>query len=210
MLKVYGDYNSGNCYKVELLLTQLGQPFEWVEIDILKRESRTPEYLKKNPNGKIPLLEIEPGIYLAESNAILHYLSEGSPLLPTGRLQRAHVLQWLFFEQYSHEPYIATARYIVRYLGSPPQHDKTLAEKRAPGYAALDVMERHLASRSFFVDERYTIADVALYAYTHVAHEGGFDLSSYENVNGWLERVRRQHDHVPMGVPPKICGHAKS
>jgi glutathione S-transferase len=199
MLKVYGDHNSGNCYKVKLLLTQLAQAFQWVNVDILKQESRTTEYLRKNPNGKIPLLEIEPGVYLAESNAILHYLSEDTPLLPSDRLLHAQVLQWLFFEQYSHEPYIATARYIVRYLGNPPEYVRALAEKRAPGYAALDVMERHLASRTFFVGERYTIADIALYAYTHVAHEGGFELSRHKGVNGWLERVRNQRGHVPMG-----------
>jgi glutathione S-transferase len=199
MLKVYGDHNSGNCYKVKLLLTQLAQPFQWANVDILKHESRTPEYLEKNPNGKIPLLEIEPGIYLAESNAILHYLSAGTPLLPSDRLLHAQVLQWLFFEQYSHEPYIATARYIVRYLGSPPDYAKTLAQRRAPGYAALDVMEGHLATRPFFVGARYTIADIALYACTHVAHEGGFELSRYKSVNAWLERVRNQRDHVPMG-----------
>ena len=198
MLKVYGDHNSGNCYKIKLLLTQLGQPFQWVNVNILRRESHTPEYLEKNPNGKIPLLEIEPRVYLAESNAILHYLGDGTPLLPSDRLLHAQVLQWLFFEQYSHEPYIATARYIVRYLGSPPDYAKTLAEKRAPGYAALGVMEGHLASRPFFVGGRYTIADIGLYAYTHVAHEGGFELSRYRNINSWLERVRSQPDHVPM------------
>lgn len=198
MLKVYGDHNSGNCYKIKLLLSQLGQPFQWVNVNILRRESRTREYLEKNPNGKIPLLEIEPGVYLAESNAILHYLGEGTPSLPSDRLLHAQVLQWLFFEQYSHEPYIATARYIVRYLGSPPDYAKTLAEKRAPGYAALGVMEAHLASRPFFVGGRYTIADIGLYAYTHVAHEGGFELSRYRNINSWLERVRSQPDHVPM------------
>lgn len=209
MLKVYGDHNSGNCYKVKLLLTQLAQPFEWVNVDILKQESRTPEYLEKNPNGKIPLLEIEPRVYLAESNAILHYLSEGTSLLPSDKLLHAQVLQWLFFEQYSHEPYIATARYIVRYLGSPPEYAKALAEKRAPGYAALDVMEGHLTSRSFFVGARYTIADIALYAYTHVAHEGGFELSRYKSISGWLERVRNQRDHVPMG-PLVVSERAKS
>ncbi len=209
MLKVYGDHNSGNCYKVKLLLTQLAQSFQWVNVDILKQESRTPEYLEKNPNGKIPLLEIEPKVYLAESNAILHYLSEGTPLLPSDRLLHAQVLQWLFFEQYSHEPYIATARYIVRYLGSPPEYAKALAEKRAPGYAALDVMEGHLTSRPFFVGARYTIADIALYAYTHVAHEGGFELSRYKRVNGWLERVRNQPDHVPM-EPLLVSERAKS
>ena len=209
MLKVYGDHNSGNCYKVKLLLTQLGEPFEWVDVDILKKESRTPEFLAKNPNGKIPLLEIEPGVYLAESNAILHYLSEATPLLPSDRLQHAQVLQWLFFEQYSHEPYIATARYIVRYLGNPPEYVERLVEKHAPGYAALNIMENRLAHRSFFAAERYTIADIALYAYTHVAHEGGFDLSRYKNVNGWLERVRNQRDHVPM-EPLLVSERAKS
>lgn len=199
MLKVYGDHNSGNCYKLKLLLTQLGKPFEWVDIDILKKESRTPEFLAKNPNGKIPLLELEPGVYLAESNAILHYLAEGSAFLPSDRLQRAQVLQWLFFEQYSHEPYIATSRYIVRYLGTPPEYEKTLAEKRAAGYAALDVMQQHLATRRFFAAECYTIADIALYAYTHVANEGGFDLARYPAVTQWLERVRGEPGHVDMG-----------
>jgi glutathione S-transferase len=199
MLKVYGDHHSGNCYKVKLLLTQLGEPFEWIDIDILKKESRTPEFLAKNPNGKIPVLELEPGVNLAESNAILHYLAEGSAFLPSGRLQHAQVLQWLFFEQYSHEPYIATSRYIVRYLGTPPAYEKALAEKRASGYAALDVMQQHLATRRFFVAERYTIADIALYAYTHVADEGGFDLARYPAVTQWLERVRGEPGHVGMG-----------
>lgn len=199
MLKVYGDHESGNCYKVKLLLTQLGQPFDWVNIDILKKESRTPEFLAKNPNGKIPLLEVEPGVYLAESNAILHYLAEGTAFLPNDRLQHAQVLQWLFFEQYSHEPYIATSRYIVRYLGTPPEYEKVLAEKRTPGYAALNVMQQHLATRRFFVAERYTIADIALYAYTHVANEGGFDVACYPAVTQWLERVRGEPGHVGMG-----------
>jgi len=131
----------------------------------------------QDPNGKIPLLEIEEGVYLPESDAILNYLAEGTPFLPSERLLRAQVLQWLFFEQYSHEPYIAVARYIIRYLGRPEKFESKLQEKMAPGYAALQVMEKHLANRRFFVAERYTIADIGLYAYTHVAHEGGFELS---------------------------------
>jgi glutathione S-transferase len=181
-----------------LLLVQLGRPHEWVHIDILERQTRTPDFLSKNPNGKIPLLEIEEGVYLPESDAILNYLAEGTPFLPSERLLRAQVLQWLFFEQYSHEPYIAVARYIIRYLGRPEKLEPRLQEKMAPGYAALQVMEKHLANRRFFVAERYTIADIGLYAYTHVAHEGGFELSPYPAVEAWLERVRSQPGHVTM------------
>lgn len=198
MFKVYGDYYSGNCYKVMLLLTQMRQPFEWIHVDILKKETRAPEFLTKNPNGKIPLLEIEPDVFLAESNAILHYLSEGTDFLPTGKFEHAQVLQWLFFEQYSHEPYIATSRYIIRYLGAPPEHKKALEEKRLPGYAALDVMEKHLTNHRYLVGERYTIADIGLYAYTHVASEGGFDLSKYRGIRAWLERVKSQPSHITM------------
>ena len=198
MLRVYGDLQSGNCYKVKLLLTQLGQPHEWVHVDILEKQTRTPAFLSKNPNGRIPVLEIEGGVYLPESDAILHYLAEGTPFLPSERLLRAQILQWLFFEQYSHEPYIAVARYIVRYLGRPEKYETKLQEKMAPGYAALEVMEKHLDSRRFFVAERYTIADIGLYAYTHVAHEGGFELSRFPAVEAWLERVRNQPGHITM------------
>src|SRR5207244_1877109 len=150
MLRVYGDLQSGNCYKVKLLLAQLQRPHEWVHVDILAKQTRTPAFLAKNPNGKIPLLEIEEGVYLPESDAILHYLAEGTPFLPSERLLHAQVLQWLFFEQYSHEPYIAVARFIIRYLGRPEKFETRLQEKMAPGYAALEVMEKHLASRRFF------------------------------------------------------------
>jgi len=200
MYKVYGDLYSGNCYKVKLLLVQLEQPFEWVDIDILKQESRTPEFLAKNPNGKIPLLEIEPETYLCESNAILYYLSEGTEFFPSDRLERAQTLQWLFFEQYSHEPNIATSRYIIRYLGAPEEYKPVLEAKRGPGYAALDVMENHLTTQDFFASDRYTIADIGLYAYTHVAHEGGFDLYSYPAINAWLARVKSQAKHVTMSA----------
>ena len=199
MYKVYGDVYSGNCYKVKLVLTQLGLPFQWVPLDVLKQQTRTPEYLAKNPNGKMPVLEIEPGLYLSESNAIMHYLSEGSELLPDHRLERAQVLQWLFFEQYSHEPYIAVARFIIKYLGAPQDQQSRLESTRKPGYAALDVMEKHLTNRRFMVGERYTIADVGLYAYTHVAHEGDFDLSGYAAIREWLKQIQAQPGYISMG-----------
>ena len=198
MLKVYGDVYSGNCFKVKLILKQLNQPYEWIHVNILEKETRTAEFLAKNPNGRIPLLELDNGVMLAESNAILHYLAEGSAFLPDDRLARAQVLQWMFFEQYSHEPFIATARYIVRYLGRPAEHEERLQQKMLPGYQALDVMEQHLNARLFFVGGRYSIADIALYAYTHVAHEGGFDLANYAAVRAWIDRVRAQPGYVEM------------
>lgn len=198
MLTVYGDLQSGNCYKIKLLLNQLGLPHDWIDIDILEKQTRTPEFLAKNPNGRVPLLELEDGTCLAESNAILHYLAEGTSFLSSERLEHAQILQWLFFEQYSHEPYIATSRYIILYLGRPAEYEAKLEEKQAPGYAALGVMERHLTSRQFFVGERYTIADIGLYAYTHVAQEGGFDLSGFPAVQAWLERVKSQSAHITM------------
>lgn len=198
MLKVYGDVYSGNCFKVKLILKQLNQPVEWIHVNILEKETRSAEFLAKNPNGRIPLLELDDGVLLAESNAILHYLAEGGALLPDDRLARARVLQWMFFEQYSHEPFIATARYIVRYLGRPAEHEERLQQKMSPGYQALDVMEQHLKGRLFFVGGRYSIADIALYAYTHVAHEGGFDLTKYVAVRAWIDRVRAQPGYVEM------------
>jgi glutathione S-transferase len=198
MLRLYDYLPSGNGYKVRLLLAQLARPFELVQLDIVKGETRTPEFLARNPNGRIPLLEVEPGKYLAESNAILFYLSDGTPFLPDDRWSRAQVLQWMCFEQYSHEPNIATVRFWVHYSELTPERRAAIEQKRPLGYAALDVMERHLATRSFFVDERYSIADVALYAYTHVADEGGFDLARYPAVRAWLRRVREQPRHVPI------------
>lgn len=196
--RVYGDIHSGNCYKIKLLMRLLGIEHEWIHVDIMKGESHAPEFLAMNPNGKIPVVRLPGGRYLAESNAILNYLAEGTEYLPASRYERARVLQWQFFEQYSHEPYIATSRYILRYLGRPPEEERRLQEKSAPGYRALDVMERHLSSRRFFVGDRYTIADITLYAYTHVAHEGGFDLSKYSNIRAWFGRVENQPGHVGM------------
>lgn len=198
MLRLYDYLPSGNGYKVRLLLAQRQLPFELVELDIVEGETRTPEFLAKNPNGRIPLLEVEPGTYLAESNAILFYLSDGTPFLPDDRWQRAQVLQWMCFEQYSHEPNIATVRFWVHYTELTPERRAAIEQKRPLGYAALDVMERHLATRPFFVADRYTIADIALYAYTHVADEGGFDLGRYPAVRAWLDRVRAEPRHVPI------------
>ena len=198
MLRVWGDVYSGNCFKVKLVLKQLQLPYEWIHVNILDKETRTAEFLAMNPNGRIPLLETATGVFLSESNAILHYLADGSPLLPADRLEHAQVLQWMFFEQYNHEPYIATARYIVRYLRRPADDEQRLQDKMAPGYAALDVMQQHLVSRNYFVGARYTIADIALYAYTHVAHEGGFDLAAYPAVCAWLERIKSQPCYVGM------------
>jgi glutathione S-transferase len=197
-MRLYDYLPSGNGYKVRLLLAQLGIPFELVQLDIVKGETRTPEFLAKNPNGRIPLLEVEPGKFLAESNAILFYLSEGTPFLPTDRWERAQVLQWMCFEQYSHEPNIATVRFWVHYTELTPERRAAIEQKRPLGYAALDVMERHLAGHRFFVGERYTIADIALYAYTHVADEGGFELGRYPAVRAWLDRVRSEPRHVPI------------
>ena len=200
MLRLYDNLISGNGYKVRLLLTQLGLPFERVEVDIFKGESRTPEFLELNANGRIPTLRLEDGSCLAESNAILCYLADGTDFWPGDRKARAETLQWLFFEQYSHEPNIATSRYIIRYLGRPKEREADLEARIEPGYAALGVMERHLSTREFFVGGRYTIADIGLYAYTHVAHEGGYSLADYPGVRAWLDRVAARPDHVAMAA----------
>jgi glutathione S-transferase len=198
MYRLYDFLPSGNGYKVRLLLTQLGVPFELVELDITQGLTRRPEFLAKNPNGRIPTLEIEAGVFLPESNAILFYLAEGTAFFPVDRLERAQVLQWMCFEQYSHEPNIATVRFWVTHDLLTPERRAQLDQKRALGYAALDVMDQHLAKRSFFVGERYSIADIALYAYTHVAGEGGFDLTPYAALRDWLQRVRAQPRYIPI------------
>jgi glutathione S-transferase len=197
MLRLHDFLISGNGYKVRLLLHQLGRPFERIEVDLMAGATRTAEFLRRNPNGRIPVLELEDGTHLAESNAIQWYLAEGTPFLPDDRRQRAEVLQWLFFEQYSHEPYIAVLRFWT-HAGMLERNRHAVAERRERGYQALGVMETHLASRRFFVAERYTIADIALYAYTHVAEEGGFELAGYPALRAWLERVRAQPGHVPI------------
>jgi glutathione S-transferase len=199
MLVLYDFMGSGNGYKVRLLLAQLGLPYRLVERDILKGETRTPEFLAKNPNGRIPTLELEDGTHLAESDAILWYLAEGAEFAPATRLERAQTLQWMFFEQYSHEPNIAVARFWKHFLARlSPLQELDLPERMAKGYAALGVMERHLAHRPFFVGDRYGLADIALYGYTHVAGEGGFNLDNFPQVNAWLARVAAQPGHITM------------
>ncbi|HEX8012920.1 MAG TPA: glutathione S-transferase family protein [Casimicrobiaceae bacterium] len=198
MFRVYGMSSSGNCHKVRMTLDALSQPYNWEEIDTRRGTTRTPEFLAMNPNGKVPVLEIEPGTYLAESNAIICYLAEGTALLPSERLARARVLQWLFFEQYSHEPYIAVARFL-RKLHPDPASQRALADsKMNGGYRALEVMEGQLARTPFFVGERYSIADIALYAYTRVAGDGGFDMQRFPAVRAWLERMQAQPGCKPM------------
>jgi glutathione S-transferase len=198
MLRLYDNLISGNGYKARLLLTQLGLPFERVEVDVFKAETRTPEFLARNPNGRIPTLRLEDGSHLAESNAILYYLAEGSPFWPAERKARAETLQWMFFEQYSHEPYIAVLRFWAHLPELTAQQQAERPGRKARGEQALGVMEQHLAARGFFVGERYGIADIALYAYTHVAEEGGFDLAPYPAMRAWLARVAAQAGHVPI------------
>src|SRR5580765_6694511 len=202
MITLYDNFSSGNGYKVRLLLSQLGLPFRLVEKDILKGETRTPEFLAINPDGRIPAVVFEDGRRLAQSDAILFYLSEGTPFLPADRFARAEALQWMFFEQYSHEPQIAVARFWIHSLGKRKEWAERLQEKWQKGYQALDAMERHLDGRKFFVGERYSIADIALYAYTHVAEEAQLDLAPYPRVRDWLERVAGQPRHVPITYRP--------
>lgn len=198
MLKVYGDYRSGNCYKVKLMLHLLGREYQWLPIDILKGETQTAEFLAKNPNGKIPVLELEDGTFLWESNAILNFLADGSAFIPSEPRLRTQMLQWQFFEQYSHEPYVAVARFIQLYQGMPEARREEYEVCHVRGHKAFRVMEQQLQRTPYLVGEQYTLADIALYAYTHVAHEGGFDLSGYPAINAWLARVASHPRHVTM------------
>ncbi|MBI4781030.1 MAG: glutathione S-transferase family protein [Oscillatoriophycideae cyanobacterium NC_groundwater_1537_Pr4_S-0.65um_50_18] len=198
MYKLYDYRPSGNGYKVRLLMSHLGIPYDYVEKNIIRGETRTPEFLAINPNGRVPVLELEPGVCLPESNAILIYLSEGTAFLPADRLERALVMQWLFFEQYSHEPNIATPRFILTYLQKGDEYRDVLEKKRELGYAALGVMEKRLAEHPFLVGDRYTIADIALYAYTHVADEGGFSLEAYPGIRAWIDRIQAQPNYVAI------------
>ncbi len=194
---LYNSQVSGNCYKVRLLLAKLGLGYERHEVDVVDRSNRAELLGDLNPALRVPTLVLDDGRALAESGAILWYFGEGTPLVPEDRFERAQMLQWLFFEQYSHEPNVAVARFWLAYAGGAPS-EAQLEAKQSAGYTALDAMERHLASRAFFVGERYTLADIALYAYTHVAHEGGFDLSRYPAIRAWLDRVAAEPGHVPI------------
>ena len=199
MLTLYDYMDSGNGYKCRLVLAHLGTPFKLVLCDILKGETRTPEFLAKNPNGRIPTLQLEDGSFLAESGAIIWYLADGTLLAPKDRKARAETLQWMFFEQYSHEPYIAVTRFWKHYLPKlTPLQEMDLPNRMKGGYAALDIMEKHRAKNDFFVGGSFGLADIALYAYTHVAHEGEFDLSKYPSINAWMGRVAAQPNHVTI------------
>ena len=191
---------SGNCYKVRLAAHQLGIALRLRDYPLHGGETRKPAFLAKNPNGRVPLLELDDGRCLPESGAILWYLSEGSRLQPVDKWGRAEVLQWMFFEQYSHEPYIAVARYWLAYAPKEElEHKRPLvAEWHAKGNAALGVMETHLAQNDWFAAGRYSIADIALYGYTHAAQQGGFNLSSYAAVSRWLARVAAEPGHIPL------------
>lgn len=197
-MKVYGDYRSGNCYKIKLLASLLDITHQWVPVDIMAGETRTEQFTAKNPNAKIPLLELDDGRVLWESNAIINFLAWGTELLPEDNFLQAQVLQWQFFEQYSHEPYIAVARFIAKYLGLPDNRRAEYEAKHAGGHKALAVMETQLATHPYLVGSHLTVADISLYAYTHVAHEGGFDLSGYPGIQAWLARIESQPQYVGM------------
>ncbi|MBU6469346.1 MAG: glutathione S-transferase family protein [Gammaproteobacteria bacterium] len=195
---VYGMWTSGNCYKVRLALEQLELSYAWVEINSANGETRTPEFLAKNANGKVPLLETASGQFLAESNAILAYLAEGSRLWPGDHWQRAQTLKWMFFEQHGHERYVAEARFIMKYLPVDHPRRQELPQLRDRGYQALGVMEKHLQQQMFFSGSGYGVADISLFAYTHCAEEGGFDLSAYPVLHDWFERVRAQPGFIAL------------
>ena len=197
-MKIYGDTKSGNCYKVQLVCNLLNIDHQWIDIDILAGDTKSDDFLSKNPNGKIPLLELDNGETLSESNAIINYLASGSDLYPDGGLAQARVLQWQFFEQYSHEPFIAVARFINKYLGLPTDRADEYADKQAGGHKALRVMEQQLAQTPFLTGENATTADISLYAYTHVAGEGGFELEDYPAVRAWLDRIAALPSFKPM------------
>ena len=203
MLTLYSMRRSGNCYKVRLALAQLKIPFNLVEVDILKGESRTPEFLAKNPSGHVPLLEVTPGRYLPESGAILWYIAGGTALAPEDRIDRAEALQWMFFEQHSVEPNLGAAHFWLTLVkGGRELQTHALENWMENGYQALSVMEKHLATHQFFAAHRYTIADIAIYAYTHTANESGFDLTGFPSIRAWIKRVVEQPGHVTSNWQP--------
>jgi glutathione S-transferase len=195
---LYNSAVSGNCYKVRLLLAQLGLAYETVDVSVVDRSNRAALLGDLNPGLRVPTLVLDDGRPLAESNAILWYFGDDTDYVPADPYERAHVLQWMFFEQYSHEPYVAVARFLLAYSGEPERFERQRDRLLGGGHAALDAMERHLAEREFLVGARYSIADISLYAYTHVAHEGDFDLAPYPAILGWLGRVAAQPGHVAI------------
>jgi glutathione S-transferase len=195
---LYNSAVSGNCYKVRLLLAHLGLEYETVDVSVVDRSNRAELLGELNPGLRVPTLVLDDGRPLAESNAILWYFGDGTQYVPDDPYERAQTLQWMFFEQYSHEPYIAVVRFWLAYSGEPERFADQVPARTRGGYAALDAMERHLEGRDFLVGGRYSIADISLYAYTHVAHEGEFDLGPYPAIRAWLERVATQPGHVTI------------
>lgn len=198
MNKIYGDTQSGNCYKIKLLCNFLQLDHEWHHIDILAGDTKKPDFLSKSPNGKIPLLVLTDGRFLTESNAIMNYLAANSDLLPSDNYELAKVQQWQFFEQYSHEPYIAVARFIAKYLGLPEDRRAEYNAKHQGGYKALSVMEQQLSISPYLIGDKFTTADIALFAYTHVAHEGGFELNNYPAILAWIDRIKNKPNYIAM------------
>lgn len=198
MLTAHGNLESGNCWKVREILNLTDRPYRWVEVHGNTGETRTPRFLAKNPNGKVPIVELDDGAVITESNAILCHFAEGSRYLPPPGLGRTRVLEWLFFEQYSHEPYIAVARNWISYMKVKDQRADRLPEVMERGYRALDVMEGRLARHDWLTDAGFTVADISLFAYTHVADEGEFDLGGYPGISAWIDRVRAVPGITPM------------
>lgn len=197
-MRIYGDIQSGNCYKIKLLASLLGIEHEWIHIDILNGESHTAEFLEKNPNAKIPVLELEDGRCISESNAILNYLASGTDFLSNDAYEYSKIQQWQFFEQYSHEPFIAVARFIAKYLGLPDDRRADYESKQEGGHKALSIMERQLQQTPYLTGDNLSTADISLYGYTHVAEEGGFDLDRYPAIQQWLARIQSQPHYVGM------------
>ena len=205
MYTLYSMQRSGNCYKVRLALAQLRIPYRLVEIDILQGESRTPDFLAKNPDGHVPLLEVAPGRYLPESNAILWYIAGGTPLAPEDRIDRAEALQWMFFEQHSLEPNIGAAYFWLTLIkGGRELQSHALEDWMENGYRALGVMETHLTRFPYFVANHFTIADIALYAYAHVAEQADFNLSRFPAIRVWLARIANEPGYIPMTWQPEL------
>ncbi|MFV0575256.1 MAG: glutathione S-transferase family protein [Vibrio sp.] len=195
---IYGDLQSGNCLKVKLILSLLGIEHTWQHVNILANETKTDKFLSLNPNGKIPTVVFDDGRVLCESNAILGYFAENTDLIPKDRYQKAKVYEWLFFEQYSHEPYIAVARFIQKYQGMPENRVEEYKSLQSGGNKALAIMDKQLSQTDFLVGNNLSIADIALYAYTHVADEGGFNLSLYPNIQRWINSIASMNGYVGM------------
>lgn len=203
-LSIFGDRLSGNCYKVSLICALLDIDYQWVDIDLLSGDSRYAELVRKNPTGKIPFIILEDGRVLSESNAIINYLATGSYLYPDAikeneRFELAKIQQWQFFEQYSHEPYIAVARFIAKYLGLPKERQKEYESKQEKGQKALSIMDKQLSQSKYLAGEKMRTCDISLFAYTHVANEGGFSLDNYPNIERWIVDVQSQPSFIPIG-----------